>query len=361
VAGVGFGLGGGAVLATPFRGNGSLPLPVSALVLSETGAALAVAGFAAAGAGYRFCALAFEATAAQAAYTAWAAAQKAALVEACARSQGNGSLADPGPLPGDASLPAATAIPSPLPALADVLAKVGLGCSYAAANGLPMQACTSQARLDLVQRNVTLANLYGQLNANLGAGAAGGERALALLRQYSPLANAAAMKVFAAGDFIFTGAEILDLEDAPVLEAGAVAAEAALVAGSDLLFAAANLVWADGYELERIAALANGQVAVLVLTGNAERRAALDRQDRPESAADPSSSSVLALPAHAGGGGPGAGDTGGGPAAASVPAGRTDPPANQGTDLTTNHGSGMATSGSARLRPALLAWFWPLG
>jgi len=344
VVGVGFGLTGGEALATPFRSNASLPLTVPALVLGEVGNALILAGFSAAGGGDHYCALGFDAQAAQFGYEAWAEGRKPALAATCAGAAGNGTLDGSGAVPGVSGAPPAILIPSPLPALADALDKQTQACPRASLSGLTLRACTPLARQGLVRRNATLNRVYDQVGTSLADGPSGRNRAILLLNQFAATTDAVAMEVFALGDGFFSAAEVVDLEEIPVSETGNVEADAASLAGVGFLFGVANLVWSSGYDLQRIAALASGQAAVLTLEGNTVRLAMLDQQEAlvPGETASSSTGSPASMdPARAGG----SGNATTGP---SIP-GRS----------TAGGDDGPAPSAGYRVRPFLFGWLAP--
>ncbi len=290
---VGLGLLSGQSLATPFARNRTLVAATPSLVFAETGDSLNLVGSLIESAGNEFGVVAAEAQAYQVDYQTWAQCQTEGL-SACTEA--------------GASLPSAAPAPSPrspLPILADLLARPHLCLVTAGQYGVDASYCGGPVVAQLQARNGTLASLYQQA-ACLGASntpgcppvpqaGAGLDGAIALLKRYAAQLNAARYLGLAIGDGIAAGGESLRLIAEPLDFAGDVLGAAGSFAGADLLFSIGAAVRASAFDLESIGAAELSRAAALGLQVNAERWAQLDQEGARDPAHVPVSSTGTGL------------------------------------------------------------------
>ena len=349
-------LAGGAIAAAVLV-NVTLPQMVPALVLEETGNSLFVAGFGLEGAAEVYGQVAFEAQAYQARYQRFANSQNRALLNCTGIASGQGAG------PTASTTPLALATLSPLSAMADALAKLQAGCALAGQHGLSLAVCTPQSLSGLRHANGTLAGIYRQGIPCLAAGLLGGDQApcprlpladysrvrtdtFSYLTEFSAETSMASSGLFGLGYGFLAGSEGLIIAAEAAETAGGAGVAQGLFGASDGLLIAANGLFADGYDLLRIAAAMRGVQASVTLQFNAESRARLDQREAQALArTQPLASNRTRGTATGGGTGPGASSSTG-----QAPAGTTGRP-DSSTAL-----ARPVTSSALRARPFLPRW-----
>jgi hypothetical protein len=277
---------------------------------------------------------------------------------------GPGGGASPAPGAGSASAAAGpgTPVPGPTSAVQDALQWIQEGCALASQRQLALPACGPESLATFRAHNASLSGLYGGIACSIAGPRVGTaepcvrgavdpslERTetYALLGEFQGEVADTAYDAFAVGEGLTAGSVGLQEAGAVALQLGNATAGASLLSAAGFLEVAASQLFASGYDLFRIGAIARRWEALVTWQFNAERRRLLDlavgSSTGGAAAATGSSSAGALLQAP-------------GSAPATLPAfAPVTPPTADPVDFTEARDS--RTSDAGRARPAF-GWLW---
>jgi len=340
----GSGLVAGQV-ATAAAGGGMTGLSgVPAFALGTAGDSLIEAGFGVQTAGTVFGKISSEAITYRSKYLKWAVRQTPAALAHC-----TGAPASPGLAPSRDIVDE-----SPLATLESAVRKLAAGCALAGQHGLNLMVCGEDSLAEFTARNGTLSELQlglpclspgvlapgaprgSQTGCPRGSLADSATRTItsATFAEFLGETTAAAYGSLTAGNAFFAASEGLMIAGGAAVEAGSPVAGGGLVSGGTVLVGLGNGLFADGYDLLRIAAGSGRWVAELTLMFNADSRAEIEARERNGTR---SSSSGTAGPD---------GSTGAMPAPEAAPSGEPEP--EPGTRAVVAAAPGPSASAAAR-------------
>ena len=277
--------------ATVAIGGGMTGLSgVPAFALGIAGDSLIEAGFGVQTAGTVFGEISSEAISYKSKYLKWAVRQSPAVLAHC-----TGAPDSPGPDPRRDIVDE-----SPLATLESAVRKLAAGCALAGQHGLNLMVCGEDSMAKFTARNGTLSELQLSLPCLspgvLAPGAPRGSQTgcprgsladsptrtitAATFAEFLGETTAAAYGSLTAGNAFFAASEGLMIAAGAAVEAGSLAAGSGLVSGGTVLVGLGNGLFADGYDLLRIASGSGRWVAELTLMFNADSRAELAERDR---------------------------------------------------------------------------------
>jgi len=288
--------------ATLAAAGGATAATEAAFALGQVGESLSAGGFGLQAVGSIFGVIANQAVAARASYQRWANTQSDALLNCTV------TTAPAAPGPGST----ATDLASPEGAMADALEKMAEGCALAARQALALPVCSEATLEDFGARNSTLSNLYRRSIYCLAGGLLEGRGApcpsapladarhrsdtFTLLDEYYGEVGAASAAAGGFGDGAISAARSLTAAGNAASHAGNQAGGAALYAASSGLIALGTAVFADSFELQRIAALSRRWRAEATKAFNRETRSELTVKAHREPAAGRGSSTGSEVP-----------------------------------------------------------------
>lgn len=282
-AGAGLHLGQSALLAA---GGGEVAA-TAAFALGQVGDSLAAVGYVIAGVADGFGEVGALTLAKRAGYQRYANTQDALALNCT----GAPEAAD------DASL---TTLTSPLPAMATALRGMAEGCDLAARHHLDLPVCGTGVADAFRHQNATIAHLYSHGIACLTAGILRGHQApcpttpLADARtrsdaftyfdEFAGLVGAAGDRTLGLGNGLFAGSRSLALAANAAARAGSTAQAADLFTGASAVALSADTVYAQGFDLLRIAALSRVWLTEVIQAFNAESMAHLNDREAEDAA-----------------------------------------------------------------------------
>lgn len=282
-AGAGLHLGRSALLAA---GGGEVAA-TAAFALGQVGDSLAVVGFMIGGVADGFGEVGALTSAKRAAYQRYANTQDALALNCTGGPEG----AD------DASL---TPLTSPLPAMETALRGMAEGCDLAARHHLDLPVCGTGVADAFRHHNVTIAHLYSHGIACLTAGILRGRQApcpttplsdartrsdaFTYFDEFAGLVSAAGDRTLGLGNGLFAGSRSLAIAANAAARAGSTAQAADLFTGASAVALSAGTVYAQGFDLLRIAALSRVWLTEVIQAFNAESMAHLNEREAEDAA-----------------------------------------------------------------------------
>jgi len=277
-AGAGLHLGQSALLAA----GGGEAAATAAFALGQVGESLSAVGYVIGGVADGFGEVGSLTLAKRAAYQRYANAQDALALNCT----GAPEAAD------DASL---TSLTSPQSAMDTALRGMSEGCALAARHHLDLPVCGAPVAEAFRSHNATIAHLYSHGIACLTAGILRGRQApcpttplsdarsrsdtFTYFDEFAGLVGAAGDRTLSLGNGLFAGSRSLNLAANAAARAGSTAEAADLFTGAGAVALSAGTVFAQGFDLLRIAALSRVWLTEVIQAFNAESMAHLNERE----------------------------------------------------------------------------------